>query len=266
MTDSHGRDHITDAEMAFDADGRIVGLRAHRRQPRRAPRSLPRPSRRTSTAPALRAVPHPRDPCRGDRRLHAHHAGRRLSRRRPAGGVLPDRAHDGPRRTATRRGPGRAAPPELHPHPTSSPTRRPSRSSTTAATTSRRSTAPVDGGLPELPHRAGVLRKQGRYVGVGLSCYIEACGLAPSQVVGQLGAQAGLYESAAVRVHPREGQRLHRLAPAGQGTRPPSRRSSPTASAYRSMMSTSCTATRGACSSGWGRVAAAAPWAGARSS
>src|SRR5436190_19203492 len=46
------------------------------------------------------------------------------------------------------------------------------------------------------------LRKQGRYVGVGLSSYIEACGLAPSQVVGQLGAQAGLYESASVRIHP----------------------------------------------------------------
>jgi len=46
------------------------------------------------------------------------------------------------------------------------------------------------------------LRKQGRYLGIGLSCYIEACGLAPSRVVGQLGAQAGLYESATVRVHP----------------------------------------------------------------
>jgi aerobic carbon-monoxide dehydrogenase large subunit len=46
------------------------------------------------------------------------------------------------------------------------------------------------------------LRKQGRYIGIGLSCYIEACGIAPSQVVGQLGAQAGLYESATVRIHP----------------------------------------------------------------
>ncbi len=27
MTDSHGRDHVTDAEMAFDSNGRIVGLR-----------------------------------------------------------------------------------------------------------------------------------------------------------------------------------------------------------------------------------------------
>ena len=45
-------------------------------------------------------------------------------------------------------------------------------------------------------------RKKGRYLGLGLSCYIEACGIAPSQVVGSLGAQAGLYESATVRIHP----------------------------------------------------------------
>ncbi|MCS7276366.1 MAG: xanthine dehydrogenase family protein molybdopterin-binding subunit [Dehalococcoidia bacterium] len=45
-------------------------------------------------------------------------------------------------------------------------------------------------------------RRQGRYVGIGISCYIEACGFAPSKLVGQLGAQAGLWESALVRVHP----------------------------------------------------------------
>ena len=45
-------------------------------------------------------------------------------------------------------------------------------------------------------------RKKGKYLGLGLSCYIEACGIAPSQVVGSLGAQAGLYESGTVRVHP----------------------------------------------------------------
>src|SRR5438552_5888170 len=45
-------------------------------------------------------------------------------------------------------------------------------------------------------------RARGRYLGVGFSTYVEACGLAPSQVVGSLGAQAGLYESATVRVHP----------------------------------------------------------------
>jgi carbon-monoxide dehydrogenase large subunit len=50
--------------------------------------------------------------------------------------------------------------------------------------------------------RQAEARKQGKYLGIGMSCYIEACGIAPSQVVGSLGAQAGLWESATVRVHP----------------------------------------------------------------
>jgi len=38
--------------------------------------------------------------------------------------------------------------------------------------------------------------------GIGISTYLEACGIAPSAVVGSLGARAGLYETASVRVHP----------------------------------------------------------------
>src|SRR5262245_53740804 len=45
-------------------------------------------------------------------------------------------------------------------------------------------------------------RQQGRLLGIGFSTYIEACSIAPSKVVGALGAGAGLYESAKVRVHP----------------------------------------------------------------
>jgi carbon-monoxide dehydrogenase large subunit len=45
-------------------------------------------------------------------------------------------------------------------------------------------------------------RRQGRLLGVGFSTYIEACSIAPSKVVGALGAGAGLYESGKVRVHP----------------------------------------------------------------
>ncbi|MBL3608094.1 xanthine dehydrogenase family protein molybdopterin-binding subunit [Rhodovulum sulfidophilum] len=44
-------------------------------------------------------------------------------------------------------------------------------------------------------------KSRGRLRGLGLNCYIEACGIAPSQLVGQLGARAGLYESATVRVN-----------------------------------------------------------------
>jgi aerobic carbon-monoxide dehydrogenase large subunit len=44
--------------------------------------------------------------------------------------------------------------------------------------------------------------QNGKLLGVGFSTYIEACGIAPSAVVGALGARAGLYESAQVRVQP----------------------------------------------------------------
>ena len=38
--------------------------------------------------------------------------------------------------------------------------------------------------------------------GIGFSSYIEACGLAPSNIAGALGARAGLFEAGEVRVHP----------------------------------------------------------------
>jgi len=50
--------------------------------------------------------------------------------------------------------------------------------------------------------RKAVSEAQGLKRGLGYSCYIEACGLAPSNLAGQLGARAGLFESALVRVHP----------------------------------------------------------------
>ncbi|PBB21305.1 xanthine dehydrogenase family protein molybdopterin-binding subunit [Mesorhizobium sp. WSM4313] len=42
---------------------------------------------------------------------------------------------------------------------------------------------------------------RGKLRGIGMSCYIEACGLAPSSAVGSLGAGVGLWESAEVRVN-----------------------------------------------------------------
>jgi len=43
---------------------------------------------------------------------------------------------------------------------------------------------------------------RGKLRGFGISTYIEACGIAPSAVAGALGARAGLYEAGTVRVHP----------------------------------------------------------------
>ncbi|MBN7785632.1 xanthine dehydrogenase family protein molybdopterin-binding subunit [Ponticoccus gilvus] len=42
---------------------------------------------------------------------------------------------------------------------------------------------------------------KGKLRGLGINCFIEACGIAPSNLVGQLGARAGLYDAATVRVN-----------------------------------------------------------------
>lgn len=55
---------------------------------------------------------------------------------------------------------------------------------------------------PALRREQAELRTQGRLLGIGLSTYVESAGLAPSRWMGRMGLQAGLWESATVRVHP----------------------------------------------------------------
>ncbi|HEY4940444.1 MAG TPA: xanthine dehydrogenase family protein molybdopterin-binding subunit [Rhizomicrobium sp.] len=50
--------------------------------------------------------------------------------------------------------------------------------------------------------RKAAAAKSGKLRGLGYATYIEACGIAPSQAVGSLGAGVGLWESAEVRVNP----------------------------------------------------------------
>jgi aerobic carbon-monoxide dehydrogenase large subunit len=52
------------------------------------------------------------------------------------------------------------------------------------------------------PARKAASAAKGKLRGLGYSCYIEACGLAPSNIAGALGARAGLFEAGEVRVHP----------------------------------------------------------------
>jgi aerobic carbon-monoxide dehydrogenase large subunit len=53
-----------------------------------------------------------------------------------------------------------------------------------------------------LEQRKAQSKAKGLLRGLGYSSYIEACGLAPSNVAGALGARAGLFECGEVRVHP----------------------------------------------------------------
>jgi carbon-monoxide dehydrogenase large subunit len=50
--------------------------------------------------------------------------------------------------------------------------------------------------------RRAASEAEGKKRGIGFACYIEACGLAPSQLAIQLGAGVGLYESGEIRVNP----------------------------------------------------------------
>jgi carbon-monoxide dehydrogenase large subunit len=49
--------------------------------------------------------------------------------------------------------------------------------------------------------RRAASEAKGKLRGLGINCYIEACGIAPSNIVGMLGARAGLYDAATVRVN-----------------------------------------------------------------
>jgi aerobic carbon-monoxide dehydrogenase large subunit len=57
------------------------------------------------------------------------------------------------------------------------------------------------GDLAGFEGRAAASKAKGKLRGLGLSTWIEACGIAPSNLVGVLGARVGLYDAATVRVN-----------------------------------------------------------------
>ena len=57
-------------------------------------------------------------------------------------------------------------------------------------------------GYDKLRAEQATASAKGRYMGIGVSTYVEICGLGPSQVAGAIGFQGGLWESAIVRFHP----------------------------------------------------------------
>ena len=88
LSDAHGRDHVTHGELAMDADGKITGLRVHTLANLGAYLST-----FASAVPTYLYAPLlsgqyaiPNIYCEVDADLHQHRAGRRLSRRGPAGG------------------------------------------------------------------------------------------------------------------------------------------------------------------------------------
>ena len=204
MTDSHGRDHITDAEMAFDTNGRIVGLRVRTVANLGAHLTLFAPAVPTYLYGTLLS---------GQYRIPAIHAevtavfthttpvDAYRGAGRPEACYLLERMVDlGARQMGV-------DPAELRRRNFIQPDQFPYLTPVALQYDSGNYEPALDRALAMVDYanmriEQQRLRTQGRYIGIGLSSYIEACGLAPSQVVGQLGAQAGLYESATVRVYP----------------------------------------------------------------
>ena len=54
----------------------------------------------------------------------------------------------------------------------------------------------------DFPARKAESEKRGKLRGIGFSCFIESCGLAPSRVIGALGGGVGQWESANIKFNP----------------------------------------------------------------
>ena len=234
MTDAHGRDHVTDAEMAVDGDGKILGLRVDTLANLGAYLSTFAPLIPTYLYGTL---------LRGAYRIPAIHvevkavftntdAGGRLPRRGPARGDVPARADGRPGGARARDGPGRDPAQELHPAgrvPVPDAGRAPVRQRQLRRDPRPRARRGRDC-VRVRRSAARRRRKRGKLRGIGFSTYIEACGLAPSALVGCARApQAGLWESAhGARAPHRQGHGLHRHRTAtARDTRRRSRRSWP---------------------------------------
>ena len=202
LTDAHGRDHVTRAELALDKDGKFLGLRVHTTANLGAYLStfssaIPTILYATLLAgqyatPAIYSEVQavftnttPVDAVRGAGRPEATYVVERIVEM-AAREMRIDPA-ELRRRNFVRK----------FPHAT--PVGLTYDTGDYEVTLMRaRQIADVEG----FGARRAESARKGLLRGMGYSCYIEACGLAPSNVAGALGARAGLFEAAEVRVYP----------------------------------------------------------------
>lgn len=202
LTDAHGRDHMSRAEMAFDANNKILGLRVKTHANFGAYMSLFSSSVPTYLYATLLSgqynIPQiyaevmgvytnttPVDAYRG--------AGR------PEASYLLERLMETSARQL------KVDPAELR--RTNFITQFPHQTPVIMAYDIGDFGAALDKALEAIDYKGFPARKAksktaGKLRGLGFSCYIEACGIAPSKAVGSLGAGVGLWESAEVRVNP----------------------------------------------------------------
>ena len=204
MSDAHGRDHVSHAEMALDAEGHFLALRVSTLANMGAYLSTFAPSVPTYLYATLLAGVYktpaiyaevkalftntvPVDAYRGAGRPEAAFLLERLV------DVI---AHDtGIDRVELRR--KNFIPADAFPYQT--PVALQYDSGDYVTTLEAAMKAADWAGFPARRQAAAA---RGKLRGIGMSTYLEACGIAPSHIAGALGARAGLYEVANIRIHP----------------------------------------------------------------
>ena len=204
ITDAHGRDHVSHAELALDKDGKFLGLRVDTQANMGAYlTTLPSCTPTYLYATLLAGVYTTRVVYCGVRAIFTNTVPVDAYRGagRPEATYLLERLVD---RAARETGLSQVEirrrnfiPADAFPYQT--PVALQYDSGDYEATLSAcLKSADYDG----FAARKAAAAAKGKKRGIGFSTYIEACGIAPSAVAGSLGARAGLYESAEVRVHP----------------------------------------------------------------
>ena len=204
MSDAHGRDHVSTAEMAIDAQGTFLGLRVSTQANMGAYLSTFAPCVPTYLYATLLAGTYktpviycevkavftntvPVDAYRGAGRPEATFLLERL---------VDAIAHDtGIDRVELRR--RNFIPADAFPYQTPVALQYDSGDYQTTL-----AVALKNADWAGFEARRTAAKARGKLRGIGISTYLEACGIAPSAVVGSLGARAGLYEVANIRVHP----------------------------------------------------------------
>ena len=204
MSDTHGRDHLTHAELALDADGKFTGLRVSTRANLGAYLSTFGPAVPTYlhailfagcyTTPAIYANVKavftntvPLDALRGAGRPEASFVIERLVHK-----------------AAVQLG---MDPVDIRKKNFIQPDQFPYQTPVALEYDVGEYEATFDAALELADYDGFEARKEeaatrGMLRGIGISTFLEACGIAPSALVGSLGARAGLFEVGQVRVHP----------------------------------------------------------------
>ena len=202
LTDAHGRDHVTHAEMAFDADNKMIGLKVDTIANFGGYMSLFSSSVPTYLYATLLS---------GQYAIPAIHANVRAvyTNTSPVdayrGAGRPEACFVLERLVETAARELGVSPAELRRKNfiTTFPYQTPVIMTYDAGDYAASLDAAMKGAdYAGFDKRKLEAEKRGKLRGIGMSCYIEACGIAPSAAVGSLGAGVGLWESAEVRVNP----------------------------------------------------------------